>query len=178
MTVSKKTLVMCMLITCLDLAANVIAQGPDASLPRTMRPVIRGRQAAVSSMKAEATEAASRILQTGGNAFDAVVGGQAALAVTDFPSMVSAATPLCSFTTRGRKKCFPSTPNRALPSWPPSSGTRRTAAARFRSAMGCFPADFRAWWTRGTSCSTLGHDELRASAPARHRPGGKRISPQ
>jgi gamma-glutamyltranspeptidase/glutathione hydrolase len=35
-------------------------------------------------MKAEATEAASRILQTGGNAFDAVVGGQAALAVTDF----------------------------------------------------------------------------------------------
>src|SRR5580692_3001334 len=51
---------------------------------QTMRPVIRGRQAAVSSMKAEATEAASRILQTGGNAFDAVVGGQAALAVTDF----------------------------------------------------------------------------------------------
>ena len=41
-------------------------------------------QAAVSSMKAEATEAARRILQTGGNAFDAVVGGQAALAVTDF----------------------------------------------------------------------------------------------
>src|SRR6267143_1748808 len=35
-------------------------------------------------MKAEATEAARRILQTGGNAFDAVVGGQAALAVTDF----------------------------------------------------------------------------------------------
>src|SRR5260370_2043434 len=35
-------------------------------------------------MKAEATEVDSRILQTGGNAFDAVVGGQAALAVTDF----------------------------------------------------------------------------------------------
>jgi gamma-glutamyltranspeptidase/glutathione hydrolase len=73
-----------MLIVCLGFAANAIAQGPDASLPRTMRPVIRGRQAAVSSMKAEATEAARRILQTGGNAFDAVVGGQAALAVTDF----------------------------------------------------------------------------------------------
>jgi len=68
----------------LGFAANSIAQEPDAALPRTMRPVIRGRQAAVSSMKAEATEAASRILQTGGNAFDAVVGGQAALAVTDF----------------------------------------------------------------------------------------------
>src|SRR5207249_86569 len=84
MTVSKRTLVLCMLIACLGFAANAVAQGPDASLPRTMRPVIRGRQAAVSSMKAEATEAARRILQTGGNAFDAAVGGQAALALTDF----------------------------------------------------------------------------------------------
>ena len=84
MTVSKRTLLTCMLIACLGFAANAIAQGPGAYLPRTMRPVIRGRRAAVSSMKAEATEAARRILQTGGNAFDAVVGGQAALAVTDF----------------------------------------------------------------------------------------------
>jgi gamma-glutamyltranspeptidase/glutathione hydrolase len=84
MTVSKNTLVICMLIACLGFASNVIGQSPDASLPRTMRPVIRGRQAAVSSMKAEATEAARRILQTGGNAFDAAVGGQAALAVADF----------------------------------------------------------------------------------------------
>src|SRR5438309_3232016 len=51
---------------------------------QTMRPVIRGRQAAVASMKAEATEAARQILAMGGNAFDAAVGGQAALAVTDF----------------------------------------------------------------------------------------------
>ena len=35
-------------------------------------------------MKAEATEAARRILDAGGNAFDAAVGGQAALGVTDF----------------------------------------------------------------------------------------------
>jgi len=49
-----------------------------------MRPVIRGRHAAASSMKAEATEAARRILDAGGNAFDAAVGGQAALAVSDF----------------------------------------------------------------------------------------------
>ena len=35
-------------------------------------------------MKAEATEVARQILQAGGNAFDAAVGGQAALAVTDF----------------------------------------------------------------------------------------------
>ena len=51
---------------------------------QTMRPVIRGRHAAATSMKAEATEAARRILDAGGNAFDAAVGGQAALAVTDF----------------------------------------------------------------------------------------------
>lgn len=86
MTVPKTMLVTCMLSVCVGFTVNAIAQGPDASPPRTMRPVIRGRQAAVSSMKAEATEAARRILQTGGNAFDAVVGGQAALAVTDFPA--------------------------------------------------------------------------------------------
>src|SRR5213594_1952527 len=73
------------LIFCsLTIFAN--AQGDDPSLDNTMRPVIRGRTAAVSSMRAEATEAARRILQAGGNAFDAAVAGQAALAVTDFPS--------------------------------------------------------------------------------------------
>src|SRR6516164_9590338 len=51
---------------------------------QTMRPVIRGRHAAIASMKAEATEAARRILDAGGNAFDAAVAGQAALAVSDF----------------------------------------------------------------------------------------------
>ncbi|HTT22530.1 MAG TPA: gamma-glutamyltransferase [Candidatus Sulfotelmatobacter sp.] len=50
----------------------------------TMRPVIRGRHAAIASMKAEATEATRRILDAGGNAFDAAVAGQAALGVTDF----------------------------------------------------------------------------------------------
>jgi gamma-glutamyltranspeptidase/glutathione hydrolase len=48
-----------------------------------MRPVIRGRYQAVTSMKPEATWAAQRILQAGGNAFDAIVAGQAALGVVD-----------------------------------------------------------------------------------------------
>src|SRR5580704_19103674 len=61
---------------------RLFAQADDPG--QTMRPVIRGRHTAVSSMKAEATEAARRILDAGGNAFDAAVGGQAALAVTDF----------------------------------------------------------------------------------------------
>ena len=62
--------------------ALALAQSDNSG--QTMRPVIRGRHAAVASMKAEATEAARRILDAGGNAFDAAVGGQAALAVTDF----------------------------------------------------------------------------------------------
>jgi gamma-glutamyltranspeptidase/glutathione hydrolase len=64
------------------MVSQAFSQNADPT--QTMRPVIRGREAAVSSMKAEATEAARRILAAGGNAFDAAVGGQAALGVTDF----------------------------------------------------------------------------------------------
>ena len=53
---------------------------------RTMRPVISGRLYAASSMKPQATEAAVRILEAGGNAFDAAVAGQAVLALVD-PSL-------------------------------------------------------------------------------------------
>jgi gamma-glutamyltranspeptidase / glutathione hydrolase len=63
------------------LECGILAQN---NTTQTMRPVIRGRHAAIASMKAEATEAARRILDAGGNAFDAAVAGQAALAVTDF----------------------------------------------------------------------------------------------
>jgi gamma-glutamyltranspeptidase / glutathione hydrolase len=67
----------------LAMAHQLLAQSGE-STGQTMRPVIRGRHAAVASMKAEATEAARRILDAGGNAFDAAVGGQAALAISDF----------------------------------------------------------------------------------------------
>ena len=70
----------------LGLATFALAQEGPAAPAHTMRPVIRGRVAAISSMMPQATEAARRILEEGGNAFDAAVGGQAALAVTDFPS--------------------------------------------------------------------------------------------
>jgi gamma-glutamyltranspeptidase/glutathione hydrolase len=59
----------------------VLAQDEQSS--RSMRPVIRGTQYAAASMKAEATAAAVRILEAGGNAFDAVVAGQAVLALVD-----------------------------------------------------------------------------------------------
>jgi gamma-glutamyltranspeptidase/glutathione hydrolase len=68
------------------LGITAICRAQEETAPGTMRPVIRGQQAAATSMKAEATEAARRILEAGGNAFDAAVGGQAALAVTDFAS--------------------------------------------------------------------------------------------
>jgi gamma-glutamyltranspeptidase / glutathione hydrolase len=71
-------------VSLLSLAMVSQAFSQNADPTQTMRPVIRGREAAVSSMKAEATEAARRILAAGGNAFDAAVGGQAALGVTDF----------------------------------------------------------------------------------------------
>jgi len=61
-------------------------QGTQAATTRTMRPVITGRLYGASSMKPQATEAAVRILEAGGNAFDAAVAGQAVLALVD-PSL-------------------------------------------------------------------------------------------
>jgi gamma-glutamyltranspeptidase / glutathione hydrolase len=58
----------------------------DAQSSHTMRPVIRGRTWAVSTMKAEATRAAEKILLAGGNAFDAAVAAQAVLGQVD-PAM-------------------------------------------------------------------------------------------
>ncbi len=81
MALKPQALGICWFVVSLALAPPARAQESW----QTMRPVIRGRQAAITSMKAEATEAARRILAEGGNAFDAVVAGQAALAVTDFP---------------------------------------------------------------------------------------------
>jgi gamma-glutamyltranspeptidase/glutathione hydrolase len=66
-------------LTC---AVPVAAQDEEPVIAgQTMRPVVRGRQAAVTSMRAEASQAAERILRAGGNAFDAAVAGQAALGV-------------------------------------------------------------------------------------------------
>ncbi len=48
-------------------------------LRQTMRPVVRGTQYAATSMEPLATQTAERILRAGGNAFDAVVAGQAVL---------------------------------------------------------------------------------------------------
>jgi len=66
------------------LLALVAAMDLESQTTRqTMRPVVRGTHYAVSSMKPESSQAAERILRTGGNAFDAIVAGQAVLAITD-----------------------------------------------------------------------------------------------
>src|SRR6266545_3035511 len=68
-------------------AANLRGQDPsDETRTNTMRPVVRGRVHAAASMKPEATRAAERILQAGGNAFDAAVAGQAVLGIVDAAS--------------------------------------------------------------------------------------------
>ena len=69
-------------ILCLLLAA-LACHGQAAARRSTTRPVLRGREYAVSSMKPEATQVAERILRAGGNAFDAAVAGQAVLGLVD-----------------------------------------------------------------------------------------------
>ena len=61
------------LLVAYQLNAQEKSDGSTAS-SRTFRPVVRGTQYAVSSMKQEATRAAARILASGGNAFDAFPG--------------------------------------------------------------------------------------------------------
>src|SRR2546421_2931425 len=78
-------IVMVALLVCAPAGAAMAQEGEsDANATtRTMRPVIRGQHFAVASMKAEATRAAERILEKGGNAFDAIVAGQAVLGIVD-----------------------------------------------------------------------------------------------
>src|ERR1700722_17190763 len=56
---------------------RVLIERPGAR--RTLKPVVMGTHYAVTSMMPQATLAAQRILESGGNAFDAIVGGQAVL---------------------------------------------------------------------------------------------------
>src|ERR1041385_8076710 len=72
--------VMVLLLTAMTMGQE--QESPEVT-DRTMRPVVRGQHFAVAAMKAEATRAAERILEKGGNAFDAIVAGQAVLGIVD-----------------------------------------------------------------------------------------------
>src|SRR5215831_10992591 len=71
------------------LTAYAVAQeprtNPDGDEPRptiqTMKPLVRGTEYAVASMMPQASMTAERVLRSGGNAFDAIVAGQAVLGV-------------------------------------------------------------------------------------------------
>src|SRR5882762_7744212 len=79
-----RTLCRIMLVLSLSFMTMTMAQeGEPETTARNMRPVVRGKHFAAVSMKAEATRAAERILEKGGNAFDAIVAGQAVLGVVD-----------------------------------------------------------------------------------------------
>src|SRR4029078_3282355 len=73
---------------------------------RTFRPVVRGRQYAVSSMKQEATRAAARVLESGGNAFDAIVAGQAVLELVNPESNGLGADAVILVYHAGEKKVY------------------------------------------------------------------------
>jgi gamma-glutamyltranspeptidase/glutathione hydrolase len=90
------------LFSLLAVSASLAAQGPR----QTMRPVIRGRQYAVVSMKPEATQVAERILRAGGNAFDAIVAGQAVLGIVDTPYNGVGGDAVALIYDAGAKKVF------------------------------------------------------------------------
>ncbi len=66
------------------LVGQAAKDAPRAS-NKTTRPVIRGTEYAVVSMKPQASQVGERILRAGGNAFDAAVAAQAVLGLADFP---------------------------------------------------------------------------------------------
>ena len=71
------------IIICSFAGTTMTQEEGSSGANKTMRPIVRGQHFAVASMKAEATRAAERILEKGGNAFDAIVAGQAVLGIVD-----------------------------------------------------------------------------------------------
>src|SRR5512133_4107069 len=74
------------LLVCAAAAAGYAQQQPARASAQTMKQLARGTEYAVSSMMPQASLAAEHILRAGGNAFDAIVAGQAALGVAQ-PNM-------------------------------------------------------------------------------------------
>jgi gamma-glutamyltranspeptidase/glutathione hydrolase len=72
-------------LTLISAAAQEPRTNPDGDEPRptiqTMKPLVRGTEYAVASMMPQASMTAERVLRSGGNAFDAIVAGQAVLGV-------------------------------------------------------------------------------------------------
>jgi gamma-glutamyltranspeptidase len=113
---------------------------------RTFRPVVRGTRYAVSSMKQEATRAAARILESGGNAFDAIVAGQAVLALVNPESNGLGADAVILVYHAGEKQVYSIN----------ADGTAPKLAARFPTVTDYFPRRCQALSMRGMYCSIAG----------------------
>ena len=150
-----RTTVWLVVLSC-GFAEALGAQNTEALATRTMRPVIRGREAAASSMRAQATEAARKILAAGGNAFDAAVAGQAALGITDFADNGVGSDAVVLVYVAKEKKVYSVNAEPRAPKLAPLSGMKTIAAARFQRATGSCPVACRALWTRGICCWIAG----------------------
>ena len=133
-----------------------VATGGAARPAQTMKSLARGADFAAASMMPQATLTAEQVLRAGGNAFDAVVAGQACWAWFSPHPMVSVATPCCWSMTRRRRRFSRLMRKARLPSWLRSTGIRSTTAASSRSTILCWRAPFPALWTPGTYCSRAG----------------------
>ena len=144
---------------------------------RTLRPVVRGTQYAVSSMKLEATEAAVRILEAGGNAFDAAVAGQAVLALVNPESNGFGADAVVLVYNAREKKVHsidaegdgPEARDDRLV----QQEQRRPDSEQRRSALSIAARRYRRVVHHARP---LGHDDVRPGAGARDRRRGERIS--
>src|SRR5882724_12758542 len=78
-----RILLLTALIASTAIAQTATAPPADGNLPRvqTMKQLVRGTQYAAASMAPESTMTAEHVLHSGGNAFDAIVAGQAVLGV-------------------------------------------------------------------------------------------------
>ena len=171
-----------MMFRCLILALFVIAQAAaqrqtyervaisSDDPPRTLKPLLWGRHYAVSSMRSKASMVAERILRAGGNAFDAAVAGQAVLGVVE-PSANGVGSDAIllvydreseeGLVDQRRRHRAEAGHHRVV-----QEESRRQAPGR---TTRCWRAPCPASWTPGTSCSRVGHHDLRGSAGAGDR---------
>ncbi len=152
------------LVSLLGFARPAITQSAETSGTQTMRPVIRGRQAAVSSMRAPATEAARQILQAGGNGFDAAVAGQAALGVTDFADNGIGSDAVVLVYVAGKKKVYsvnaePRAPELASIEWYEKNNHSEIPASDGLLSGG-LPGVVDAWYTLLDRWGTMSFEQV------------------
>ena len=123
---------------------------------RTFRPVVRGTQYAVSSMKPEATRAAARILESGGNAFDAIVAGQAVLALVNPESNGLGADAVILVYHAGEKQVYSINAEGTAPKLATIDWYDKNNGGRFPTVTDYFPRRCPALSMRGTYCSIAG----------------------